>query len=338
MMTWLLRALAVLLVLSAVFAGFMGYRLSTTNQRTPAAAGEAGQAAPAPVMPTVMLVHTTQPLRAGTVLGPGMTELRAVPEPAPRGSFHLLKTVQGRVLARDIPADTPLTVDALMAPTSPLQLDLRQGERAVAIKVDELVGLGGFAQAGDLVDVLLFLRPSRETGEASSAQVVLAGARVLAYGDMVTSAEPDEAPAVTAGETGALPPRGGSMMGGAGGNDKEAKEARAKAKASTSAVLAVADKDVSRLMLASNSGVLRLALHPPAPERLATGVDPVADPYFIELGELLPTLRRDSQPVVPASPRTAGPAPGPGLPVPAPAPAVVIHEGEKTRTAQGAQN
>ncbi|MDX9884864.1 Flp pilus assembly protein CpaB [Thauera sp.] len=329
MMTWLLRLMALLLVVGAVLAGFMGYRLSNTKPPVPASGGEVGAAAAAPAVPTVQLVHSTRTLRAGTVLMPDMIELRAVPEPAPVGSFRAVQGVQGRMIARDLLAGATLTADALMAPTSPLQLGLRQGERAVAIKVDELVGLGGFAQAGDLVDVLLFLRPSRETGEASSAQVVLAGARVLAYGDMITSAEPDAEPLAGAGGSGTLPPRGGSTAG-----SKVSKDERAKAKASTSAVLAVAEKDVSRLMLASNSGVLRLALHPPAPERLSTGVDPVVDSYFIELDDLQPTSSRGPQPVVAAPSRIPAVSP---MTAPAPAPAVVIHEGDKTRTADGAR-
>lgn len=322
MMTWLLRLLAVLLVCGAVLAGYMGYRLSTA--KPPAAGGAAGQAQTAPDQPSVQLAHSTRALRAGEVLAADMIALRAVPEPAPVGSFRSLESLRGRVIARDLPAGAPLVANALMAPTSPLQLGLRHGERAVAIKVDELIGLGGFAQAGDLVDVLLYLRPSRETGETSSAQVVLAGARVLAYGDMVTSAEPDAAP--DASDAGVLPPRGGST-----GGSKMNKDERAKAKASTSAVLAVAENEVSRLMLASSSGVLRLALHPPAPERLSIGVEPIAETYFVRLGELLPAAPGEPKPSVAAPSRVPAMR---AAPAPAPAPAVVIHEGEKTRTAE----
>lgn len=317
MMTWFLRAMAVLLMLGAVVAGVLGYRMSA-NTKPSASGGKA------PSVPQLMLVHTTQALSVGTVLKHGMLELRAVPEPAPAGGLRSLSSLQGRTLARDLAAGQLLTADMLLLPTNQLQKDLRQGERAVAIKVDELIGLGGFAQPGDLVDVLLFLRASNETGDASSAQVVLAGARVLAYGDALSGAEADDA--ATAPTDGSLAPRQGSKA-------SRSEEGKGKGKAITSAVLAVPEREASRLMLASNSGVLRLALHPPLITDAIPTVELLArDAHFVELGQMVQKPVRNRQVVVP------DPVPGThAKPVASLHPLVVIHEGEKTRAADDAR-
>lgn len=319
MMTWFLRAMAVLLMLGAVLAGVLGYRMSTAPQPS-AGVGQA------PSVTQAMLVHTTQALSAGTVLEQDMLELRAVPEPAPAGSLRALPPLRGRALARDLPAGQLLTLDMLVLPTNQLQKDLRQGERAVAIKVDELVGLGGFAQPGDLVDVLLFLRASNETGDASSAQVVLSGARVLAYGDALTPPEPEEATATPA--DGSLPPRQGSKA--------SSRSTDGKGKAVTSAVLAVPESESARLMLASNSGVLRLALHPPLILGGEAGTElSGADPHFVELGQMVPKPLRTRQTAM--SDPASGARPQHAQPAVSLFPAVVIHEGEKTRAADEAR-
>lgn len=110
---------------------------------------------------------------------------------------------------------------------------LLPSERAVAIAVDEVVGTGGFLSPGDRVDVLLYLRDTRQDAPPS-AQVILEDVRLLAFVDRVQPS-PEQAAA----------------------EKEESEQAEFRGK---TAVMAVPQEDMSRLMLASSAGTLRLAL------------------------------------------------------------------------------
>jgi pilus assembly protein CpaB len=141
---------------------------------------------------------------------------------------------------------------------SQLALSLHPGERAVAVKVDEVVGAGGFIEPGDQVDVLLFLEADQETGKNSSAQVVLSKVRVLAFGNMLDS--PEEQTAAADDQSDLLEKAKTSTANEATGKRKK-KEEEPDGKKSKTAVLAIAESDTSTLMLAESSGRIRLALH-----------------------------------------------------------------------------
>jgi pilus assembly protein CpaB len=144
-------------------------------------------------------------------------------------------------------------------------------ERAVAIKVNEVIGVGGFIKPGDYVDVLLYLRADRETGEASSAQVVLTNVKVLAYGALTAETESSQEDTI-------IQPSSNKLGTG------DTQSAPKKEKDSRSAILAVADQDISKLMLAESAGVLRLALRgSPLPN---TSAPISAGNQFIRLGDV----------------------------------------------------
>jgi len=126
----------------------------------------------------------------------------------------------------------------------------------VAVKVDEVVGAGGFIEPGDQVDVLLYLQTGQEVGKDSSAQVVLSKVRVLAFGNMLESTvkQPDAADAQPDLKDKAKTM--GAKAAAAGKKDDEAS-----GKKSKTAVLAIAESQTATLMLAESSGKLRLALH-----------------------------------------------------------------------------
>ena len=91
-----------------------------------------------------------------------------------------------------------------------------------------MIGLGGFIQPDDRVDVVLYLaRDQREISD-TQARVLLENIRVLAFGANLERREQDE-------------------------SDENTNNAR-------TAVLAVPESDVDRLMLGASKGSLRLAL------------------------------------------------------------------------------
>jgi len=277
-MTLLLRVLAIAFTIGAVIAGVIGYRLSNQPEA----------AAP----PLESYVETIQPLKAGEAIPPqALTVKQAAARPA--GSYAGLEQVIGKVPNADLPAGTALTRTHFAFPNQ-LQPSLRNGERAVAIKVDEIVGLGGFARPGDLVDILLYLRPSPETKNDSTAQVLLAGVRLLAFGEAVQGRAAESATEEAVGRA-------------------QERVSNPRQKTFTSAVIAVPEADASRLMLAANSGNLRLSLRPAESK---PGDKP--ENYLVKLNEMVAPSRPAAKPTD-------------GKPAKPAAPPVLIYEGDSVR-------
>lgn len=248
LMRWLLRGFAVLLALGAAAAAFIGYQLSEQQ-----------------VLPPPVEVATIQPV----VRVPVIRAARALPatqnlvlddlevvelDGLPAGGFSNPAQLVGRAPLMDIASGELLTHQHFQSASSPLRGSLRAGERAVGIKVDEVAGLAGFAKPGDSVDVLLYLRAATETDAVSSAQTVLKNVRLLAYGQIIEAGLDEE-------ET--EPEEESSLVSRVGSKVKESPPpAAAQQQRHSSAVLAVPEVEVTKLMLAANSGHLRLALRP----------------------------------------------------------------------------
>jgi len=236
----LLRTIAILMAIGGVITAWMGYRLSTQPAK--------------PVVPSVQVTYpqlvATRDLPAGEILQPGDVRLASLPK---REVAALTEAEQaiGKMITTPIAKDAPVLASYFPA-LNPVAQTLRPDERAVAIKVNEVVGVGGFIQPGDHVDVLLYLRGERETSDISSAQVVLNNVRVLAYGDETSQpAEPRKDQSSTPSST---------------LKQSVSQLESIKAKQGKSAVLAVPEQQVSRLMLAENSGILRMALRGASPK------------------------------------------------------------------------
>lgn len=230
--------LAILLILGASIAGYLGYK---TTSEAKAAALQAEQKAIAAqkvaeigVPGKVAVVVVKQPIPAYKVLTAEDLALDYL-KIAPPGSYRTIEEVIGQPVHVELPAGAILEFSNLQ-PGSEVARLLKPGERAVAIPVDEVVGGGGFVQPGDSIDLLLFLRG--ENGAKDSAQVVMQSLRVIGFGaDIIDPNGGVETPEKKAGRKG--------------------ERARAR-----SAVLAVAEKDVTRIMLASSLGTLRMATRP----------------------------------------------------------------------------
>lgn len=229
----LLRTIAILLAVGGVLTAWLGYRMSSQ-----------------PAIPKIEPVKVTYPqlvaardLPAGEILSASDVQLEALPQ---RDVSALTSAQQaiGKLTLEPIAKGTPVLASHFPV-LSPVAQSLKPQERAVAIKVNEVIGVGGFVKPGDHVDVLLYLRAERETSDVSSAQVVLSNVRVLAYGDEAAKAESQG----NAGkENDSVIEQGANKLGSAKVSDGK------------SAILAVPEQDAARLVLAENSGILRLAL------------------------------------------------------------------------------
>lgn len=240
--------LAILLILGASVAGYLGYK--TTNEARQAAiqaeqkAIAAQKVAEIGVPGKVAVVVIKQGVPAYKILTADDLAIDYL-KIAPPGTYRTIEEVIGQPVQVELAAGSLLEL-ANLQPGSEVARLLKPGERAVAIPVDEVVGGGGFVQPGDTVDILLFLRG--ENGAKDSAQVVMQSLRVLGFGaDIINPAGGTETPEQKAGR----------------------KNERARAR---SAVLAVAEKDVTRIMLASSLGTLRMATRPAAEGQLPARV------------------------------------------------------------------
>jgi pilus assembly protein CpaB len=248
-----LRIISALLALGALGVGYFAIQLSKAPSAPIAAP------APTPEVPKESVAVGARQIKAGQVLAATDLALKGVQSPPP-GAYRNLQEVIGRVAVADIPADTPLLASHFAADS--IAYLLKPDERAVGIQIDEVAAVGGFAKPGETVDVLAFL--SKDGEISSSAQVVVENARLLTMGD-ATQLDNEAARANQSNLGDALAKESGAKSA------SEIKERRMHLK---SAVLAVRKNDVNRLMLASNAGVLRLALRPPVgndPNRTLTG-------------------------------------------------------------------
>lgn len=244
--------LAGLLLVGAVIAGYWGLLLSRPPQPAPAVT----QPEPPPVaaaelqLPNLPLLNEDEPERVPVVVlakaVPAMTAITAEHllleelRVAPPGSFADSETLLGRVVWRDLPAGTVLN-EASFETGGPLARMIRPEERALAIQVDEVVSGGGHIQPGDYVDVLLYLR-NDERNSDRTVQVVVPALRILTVGSQLGA------------------DRSGEPMMPPVAEDAQDNRSNRRVEQARTVVLALPEPLVSRFMLASEVGKLRLAV------------------------------------------------------------------------------
>lgn len=257
--------------------------------------------------PMQQVVVAAQRIPAGTLLKAEHLQLMAFPS-RPAGSYAAVEAVLGRTVPVDLAAGEPLLAERIEAPATQALKQLQPGERAVAIKVDEVVAVGNRLAPGDLVDVFATFRRNNEEIADSHARLLLSGLRILAFGGL-------DAPEAK---------KTGSTM-------------RNVADTPRTAVLAVPLADVDRLALAAEAGRLLLALRPleaapaAAPEAATPGQ---AAPAALLSAPAQAVSLRELAGKVGALPPPAKPAAGAALRPVAPAPTVKVMHGLKETSVQ----
>jgi pilus assembly protein CpaB len=116
-------------------------------------------------------------------------DLKVIDWPAehiPPGATSDPKELVGRVLISRVLAQQPLVPGMLAAKNagSGLAALIPSNMRAIAVRVDDVVGVAGFIHADDRVDVLVTMRPMG-AGSESTTKVFLQNIKVLAVGQEV---------------------------------------------------------------------------------------------------------------------------------------------------------
>ena len=180
---------------------------------------------------TTMVAVANADFSWGTKLQREMVQLTAYPTGSlPKGYFTNVDALQGRILLVPIKRNE-LMLESKLAPvtvaTGGVSAVLDPTKRAMSVKVDEVIGVSGFIQSGDRVDVMVTIQPS-QGGDNIVSKVVLQNIRVLAAGTQMERS----------------------------GKDQEAKPVQV-------ITLEVDPLEAEKLALASNQGKLRLALRNP---------------------------------------------------------------------------
>ncbi|MBF3089350.1 type 4b pilus Flp biogenesis protein RcpC, partial [Pseudomonas aeruginosa] len=228
-----LMALAGLLLLGAVLLGYLGVSIgrAPSNAHAPSVApASAAVDASLEKLERKPVLVASRDLPALAVIGKDDLSVERL-RTAPVGSYDRPEALLGKRVWVAVPAGSILSA-ATLEPGGPLARTIRPDERAMAIAVDEVVGGGGFVLPGDYVDVMLFVRDERDGESTPLAQLVLPGVRVLTYGERIAV--------------------------GSDGQDRSNQEKDPRPP--RTAVLAVPEDGVARLMLASQAGSLRLAI------------------------------------------------------------------------------
>lgn len=244
------RIAALLLVVVAVVLAIAAFTLGRHASRptvvqangtgTTASHSDASQAAMASVVAAASALPAGQPIAASAL------HLVSVPQAqVPPDSYTSVDAVAGDVPLVDIPADTKITANLL---AHGVAMELKPGERALAVPVDELTAAGNRVLPGDYVDVFLSLKPNAAGGygekkETTQTRLLLSRLRVLAYGSH-NLPQPK-----TAADT-------------ASASDK-AKTTGNPPPPPHTAVLAVPVNEVDQLLLGTQDGKLSLALRHP---------------------------------------------------------------------------
>jgi pilus assembly protein CpaB len=137
---------------------------------------------------TTRVVAAAADLKLGTLItAANLTTIEIGGQP-PKGTLLKPEQVVGRGVVADIYAGEPI-MEGRLAPVGSgggLAATIPDGMRACAVKVDDVVGVSGFATPGMRVDVLISGNPPGEQGEAAATgpkvKTLLQNIQVLSAG------------------------------------------------------------------------------------------------------------------------------------------------------------
>lgn len=145
------------------------------------------QAAEALRTQTQDVVIAAKDIAAGSTMSEAMLKdgrVRAIKWPkasVPAGAFETPTQVVGKVNRVKIMANEPILESRLSGEGAGLTVRLEAGKRAIAVRVDEIIGVSGFIVPDDRVDVIVTTTPPgvNDNKDARLSKIVLQNKRVL---------------------------------------------------------------------------------------------------------------------------------------------------------------
>jgi len=151
------------------------------------------------VVPAVPVAVAAKDIPWGTKLAPEMIKLISLPKDAlPPGYFSSPEVLKDRVLLAEVKENEPV-LEHRLAPVSVtaggLSAVLSPEKRAMAVKVDEVVGVAGFLYPRSRVDVFVTMREETPGVSNPLSKIVLQNILVLAVGTEMERKGKEEKPA-----------------------------------------------------------------------------------------------------------------------------------------------
>jgi pilus assembly protein CpaB len=153
------------------------------------------------------VVVAARTIELGQALTPNMLRLQAWPADAlPQGAFTQISELtggEGRVALRAIEANEPILASRISGEggRATLSATIAAGHRAVAIRVNDVIGVAGFVLPGDYVDVLVTRDEDNGSrgDRAMRTDLLISNVRVLAVDQVANESrnDPQVARAVT---------------------------------------------------------------------------------------------------------------------------------------------
>jgi pilus assembly protein CpaB len=235
-----LKIIAALLIISAVVMGVIGYKISQEDaaRKRVIASSEGANAGSYTYAQKVIIAN--RDISTGETLT--AEDVQVLPYPViidngyDKAADVVNKTAEVNILKGAIIRNSDFEKTSALSP------HIRSGYRSLAVKVDEVIGSGGFLKPGDFVDVIFTSRAGKETYNKSLSRRILRNVRVLAFGSDIET----DSPKLSENTQNKI------AIQAAKSADKNT------GKRSRSAVLEVTLEDINKLVLAENSGVLRL--------------------------------------------------------------------------------
>ncbi len=228
------KIIALVAVVLTVILVFLGWRIS--HNYAASAQQVQQQVEIEERAPGILAVVAVNPLSAYKAISKDDVVLTEV-SIAPKNYYTSLEDVVGKQPLVDIDQGAPVT-RRYFGEGNVLAKSIPPGFKAISVEVSDIIAVGGFVRPGDVVDVLMYLGRGGKEVDAIQARVLLKDLRVLAYQEMIVD-RPE----------------------GLKDSDNDNGRRSGSGRRQRTAVLAVAEKDVTRLMLGASMGSLRLALH-----------------------------------------------------------------------------
>ena len=131
------------------------------------------------------IVVAAQDIPPGTTLNDEAVKkgmLKTTPWPKtsiPAGAFSSTQQIIGKVNRVKILANEPILESRLAGEGAGLTVRLESGKRALAVRVDEIIGVSGFIVPDDRVDIILTTTPLGADQSNKISKIVLQNKRVL---------------------------------------------------------------------------------------------------------------------------------------------------------------
>jgi len=157
---------------------------------------------------TRAVVIASMPIQAGAKITEADLSIKQLPAQAvPKDYPSSIESIKGRIVKNTIQAEEVITEARLVGEGAAggLPVVIPKDQRAITIMVNEVVGVGGFINPGDHVDILSILKKDENTFSKTILQNVL----ILAVGDKIMDPNilSDPAPKLVSQVTVALTPK-----------------------------------------------------------------------------------------------------------------------------------